>query len=138
MLARSGELFADTPRCTQCGRILPDVYEEDDICPNCKEANLFAEVKDFIRENDVRELDVAEHFDIPIAKVRKWIREGRIQYKGEAGQTISSIYCQICGKPIEFGTLCPECHRLQGLKIVAQQYAEQKSEMRFINKGKKF
>ena len=54
------------------------------------------------------------------------------------GKTISSIYCQICGKPIEFGTLCPECHRLQGLKIVAQQYAEQKSEMRFINKGKKF
>ena len=86
----------------------------------------------------MRELDVAEHFDIPIAKVRKWIREGRIQYKGEAGKTISSIYCQICGKPIEFGTLCPECHRLQGLKIVAQQYAEQKSEMRFINKGKKF
>ena len=138
MLARSGELFADTPRCTQCGRILPDVYEEADICPSCREANLFAEVKDFIRENDVRELDVAEHLDIPIAKVRKWIREGRIQYKGEAGKTISSIYCQICGKPIEFGTLCPECHRLQGLKIVAQQYAEQKSEMRFINKGKKF
>ena len=43
MLARSGELFADTPRCTQCGRILPDVYEEDDICPSCREANLRSE-----------------------------------------------------------------------------------------------
>ena len=74
MVTRSAELFSEAPRCTQCGRILPDVYEEDDICPVCKEANLFAEVKDFIRENDVREMDVAEHFDIPVSKVRKWIR----------------------------------------------------------------
>ena len=136
MVTRSAELFSEAPRCTQCGRYLPEVYEEDDICPVCKEANLFAEVKDFIRENDVREMDVAEHFDIPVSKVRKWIREGRIQYKGEVGQTISGIHCQICGKPIEFGTLCPECHRMQGLQIVAKQYAEQKSEMRFFNKNK--
>ena len=71
MVTRSAELFSEAPRCTQCGRILPDVYEEDDICPVCKEANLFAEVKDFIRENDVREMDVAEHFDIPVYSTRE-------------------------------------------------------------------
>lgn len=137
MISQSTGQYEETPRCRQCGRVLPDVYEDGDLCPACQETNLFAEVKDFIRANDVKEMDVAEHFDIPVSKVRKWIREGRIQYKGEAGEAISGVHCQLCGKPIDFGTLCPDCHRMQGLKIVAQQYAEQKSEMRFINKGKK-
>jgi RNA polymerase subunit RPABC4/transcription elongation factor Spt4 len=122
--------------CKQCQRSLPEFYE-DELCPSCKEANLFAEVKDFIRSNDVKETDVAEHFDIPVGKVRKWIREGRIQYRGKNGETISSVHCQICGKPIDFGTLCPECHRLQGLKIVAQRQADDKSIMRFLDKDKK-
>lgn len=137
MISQSTGQYEETPRCRQCGRILPDVYEDGDLCPACQETNLFAEVKDFIRANDVKEMDVAEHFDIPVSKVRKWIREGRIQYKGEAGEAISGVHCQLCGKPIDFGTLCPDCHRMQGLKIVAQQYAKQKSEMRFINKDKK-
>ena len=65
--------------CKQCGRILNKMYR-DEICPECKDLNLFAEVKDYIRENDVKEIDVADHFGIPVAKVRRWIREGRIQY----------------------------------------------------------
>ena len=135
MIVQSAEQYQEDFRCKRCGRLLPDIYGED-LCPSCQEAELFSEVKDFIRENDVREMDVAEHFDIPVSKVRKWIREGRIQYKGEAGKSVSGVHCQICGKLIEFGTLCPECHRMRGLQIVAKQYAEQKSEMRFFNKNK--
>lgn len=121
--------------CTQCGRYLNDDYTED-LCPNCIEVNLFADVKEYIRENDVRETDVAAHFDIPVTKVRGWIREGRIQYRGENGQTLSGVHCQICGKSIEFGTVCPECHRIQGLQVVAKQYAEENSAMRFLGKEK--
>lgn len=136
MIVQSAEQYQEDFRCKRCGRLLPDIYG-DDLCPSCQEAELFSEVKDFIRENDVREMDVAEHFDIPISKVRRWIREGRIQYKGDVGQSISGVYCQICGKPIDFGNVCSECHRMQGLKIVAQQYAEQKAEMRFIKNKEK-
>ena len=125
--------YREAKRCKQCGHALSESYTQE-ICPRCQEINLFAEVKDYIRENDVREMDVAEHFDIPIGQVRKWIREGRIQYRGENGKTLSGVHCQICGKPIEFGTLCPECHRMQGLQIVAQQYADEQSAMRFLNK----
>ena len=39
---------------------------------------------------------VADHFGIPVAKVRRWIREGRIQYK--EGEHITPIHCQVCGK----------------------------------------
>ena len=34
--------------CKQCGRILNKMYR-DEICPECKDLNLFAEVKDYIR-----------------------------------------------------------------------------------------
>ena len=122
--------------CSQCGRYLSDTYTEE-LCPACIEMNLFSAVKDYIRENDVRESDVAEHFDIPIGKVRGWIREGRIQYRGENGKTLSGVHCQICGKSIEFGTLCAECHKVQGLQVVAKQYEQDKSAMRFIGQGDK-
>lgn len=122
--------------CSQCGRYLNDTYKEE-LCPACIEMNLFSKVKEYIRENDVRESDVAEHFDIPLGKVRGWIREGRIQYRGENGQTLSGVHCQICGKSIEFGTLCAECHKLQGLQVVAKQYEQEKSAMRFLGQNDK-
>lgn len=126
----------DQKTCKQCGRYLNDNYT-DELCPACIEINLFSEVKDYIRENDVRENDVAEHFDIPIGKVRGWIREGRIQYRGEDGKTLSGVHCQICGKAIEFGTLCAECHKLQNLQVVAKKYDQEKSAMRFLGQGDK-
>ncbi len=123
--------------CKQCGRTLNDLYK-DDICPACMEMNLFSEVKEYIRSNDVRETDVAEHFNIPVSKVRGWIKEGRIQYKTKSGQTVSGMYCQVCGKAIEFGTLCPECRKMQKLQVVTKQYGETKAdEMYFLGKGEK-
>ena len=89
--------------CKQCGRRLHPEYNKD-ICPACMEMNLFNEVKDYIRKNDVNESQVADHFGISNAKVRAWIREGRIQYKNTDGKTVSQVYCQICGKPLDFGT----------------------------------
>lgn len=135
MLVRDLEERQQQKTCSQCGRYLDNMYTEE-LCPACKEMNLFSEVKEYIRENDVRENDVAEHFGISITKVRGWIREGRIQYRGADGQAISGVHCQICGKAIEFGTLCPECHKMQGLQVVAKQYEEEKSAMRFLGKDK--
>lgn len=118
--------------CPQCGTQLHEMYPHE-LCPICIEQNLFNEVKEYIRENDVREQDVAEHFNIPVRKVRGWIREGRIQYKGDDKDTISGINCRICGKPIAFGVTCPECHNLHNLQIVAAQKKED-AAMRFLSK----
>lgn len=135
MLVSKREGYSTQKTCQQCGRYLNDMYHED-ICPSCKEMNLFSEVKEYIRENDVKENDVAEHFGLSIGKVRSWIREGRIQYRGQDGKTLSSVHCQICGKPIDFGTLCSDCHRMQGFETVARQYQEEKSAMRFLGTDK--
>lgn len=128
---------ANHRECIQCGRRLGEFYRED-ICPSCKEFNLFLEVKEYIRTNNVKEMDVAEHFNIPVSKVRTWIREGRIVYKTSDGKTISGVYCQICGKKIEFGTVCPKCLRLQQLQVISKQYNEMKSdEMHFLGRSKR-
>lgn len=126
----------DDHSCSQCGRILHPQYKEE-LCPDCIERNLFNEVKDYIRNHDVNEADVAEHFGIPNTKVRSWIREGRIQYKNYDGKTISQVHCQICGKPLEFGNLCSECRHLQGLEVMGKMYQGQEGRMRFIDKDKK-
>lgn len=111
-----GYLFGNTSRheCRSCHKQLPLTYSGD-LCPSCEEIELFARVKEFIRSrNDVKEQDVVEKFGIPKQKVRKWIREGRIEYcVPEEGQTVfGKMYekCEMCGKPIEFGTMCRSCY----------------------------
>lgn len=124
----------DIKYCAKCGKEMHSLYP-DEYCPICKEYLLFQEVKDYIRSgNDIHEQDVAEHFNIPIRKVREWIKEGRIQYKGETAGKFSSVHCSICGKPITFGTVCPECHSLQKLQVVATNQTTENAEMHFLNK----
>ncbi len=130
---RNMNQFSGIRECKQCRRPLNEYYKED-LCPSCIEINLFAEVKDYIRLNDVREMDVARHFNIPISKVRSWIKQGRIEYRSADGRTISGARCHICGKLIDFGTVCPECHKLQHLHVIAKQRLDrQQEEMRFLD-----
>ncbi|MCD7826588.1 MAG: FeoC-like transcriptional regulator [Clostridiaceae bacterium] len=117
--------------CKQCGVTLHPAYQQE-LCPLCIERNLFYEVKDYIRENEVNENDVAEHFDISVHKVRGWIREGRIQYKGEKKNAISGVACQICGKPISYGVTCTECYKLRQLQVVAKLKKADPAEMHYF------
>jgi RecJ-like exonuclease len=97
--------------------------------------NLFREVRDFIRNNDVGEEDVAKYFGIPKGQVRQWLREGRIQYKDHEGK-ISSLTCTICGKKIDYGNTCDECRRYEKLQVVAKAHAMESSRMRYLDKDK--
>ncbi len=122
--------------CKQCKRPLPVDYKFD-LCPACREENLFADVRDYIRANEVNEYMVAEHFDIPIRQVRKWIREGRIEYT-ELGTQIVGAKCQRCGKPVTFGTLCTDCMRLMNYKdkqitLAAPRADSNAEKMRFLD-----
>ncbi len=98
------------PTCRICGRRIP-ADQESKYCLACQDQQLFTEVRDYIRENDVRDWQVAEHFGIPVARVKKWIKDGRIQYKDEqtARDVIMEQYCQVCGKLLDFGSVCTEC-----------------------------
>ena len=109
-------LFGKYKQCEFCGRPLPKNYEGE-LCPRCKDNQLFNEVKHFIRSNNVNEHEVAAHFGIPLKQVKEWIRDGRIEYRTKnAASNVSALHCQQCGAPITFGTLCPKC-----LKVLNQQ-----------------
>ena len=92
-----------------------------------EEMELFDAVRNYIRENDVNEFGVAAHFDIPISRVKAWIREGRIEYKDLGdGVLAEDKRCALCGKPIDFGNICAKCSREQSGK--GRGYAVMKPE----------
>ena len=128
-------LFDNLRFCTVCHRTLPDTYVWE-LCPACKENQLFSEVKEYIRSRDVTEYQVAEHFNIPRIQVRKWIAEGRIEYK-EKEEKIANLHCSECGATITFGTLCQKCyHEKYNTHAVyaALKDPGDKSKMRFLEK----
>ena len=65
--------------CQHCGQAIPRSSEYA-CCASCQETILFHEVKNYIRENNVNEFQVAEHFGIPLRIVKHWMKERRIEY----------------------------------------------------------
>ena len=132
----SKSLFNNEARsCKECRRDLKPEYP-DDTCPACKERLLFNQVKEYIRENDVTEFQVSEHFHIPHFKVKGWIREGRIQYKDLQTPTMETLHCQECGEPITFGTLCTKCLRKSNISgnAIGKSGDEDDVRFRFLQK----
>ncbi|MCR4955268.1 MAG: hypothetical protein K6A30_01100 [Lachnospiraceae bacterium] len=100
--------FENYRYCKDCMKLLPSEYEFD-LCPTCIEQRLFREVRDYIRANDVTEYDVADKFQIPVRRVKAWIREGRIEYQKTEDKKIVGSRCARCGEPIMIGDFCPRC-----------------------------
>lgn len=128
-------LFDNMKFCTICHRSLPEKYEGE-MCPVCQENQLFSEVKEYIRSRDVTEYQVAEHFNIPHMLVKKWIAEGRVEYK-EQEQKMINLHCSMCGAEITFGTLCQKCYREKfhtTAGFVPLKLSDEKSKMRFWEK----
>lgn len=107
-----------------------------------EELLLFDKVREFVRNNDVNEYQVAEYFDIPVRMVKQWIKEGRIEYKEKDKAGIMSNYCSRCGQPVSFGTLCPQCLRLlngEKARMIGFSKPEEgeEGEMRFLDGERK-
>lgn len=121
--------------CTMCGRALPINYEKDH-CPACEDDVLFKDIREYIRTHDVTEFELAEIFHIPQSKIRKWIKEGRIEYVTDENKMMNTR-CQRCGVPVSFGTLCPNCMRIMnGGKEVTYISATKKPDsnrMRYLS-----
>lgn len=133
-MATGEGLFGKYNQCEFCGRPLPNDYK-DVLCPRCKDNQLFHEVKEFIRANQVNEYEVAEHFGIPLKQVKTWIREGRIEYNTtSAANKISGMHCQHCGAPVTFGSLCPKCLKLlNGGRGTSSAIASPDTKMHYLD-----
>lgn len=109
--------------CRRCGMPMPK-ERKSQLCPSCAETAMFLKVRDYIRNNDVTEFEVAIHFHIPLRLVKKWIAEGRIEYKNSENFPLN---CEKCGRVIRFGKYCRKC---QGLPSLKENYNEEEEEMR--------
>ena len=127
-------LFDNCKYCSVCKRILPVNYEKD-ICPMCEENALFHKVKEYIRSRDVTEYQVAEKFNIPHRQVKKWIAEGRIEYKETPEPKLVGLHCINCGKAITFGNLCQKCYKEKyntKMGYAPLKTVRDKSKMRYL------
>ncbi|MCI5621394.1 MAG: hypothetical protein MR355_07555 [Lachnospiraceae bacterium] len=123
--------------CQRCKRVLPPSFKGE-FCSVCQETELFAQVRDYVRENNVTEYQVAEHFQISVHLVKRWIREGRIEYRDVREARIMANYCAHCGVQVNFGSLCPKCLRLmngdpRGFGYAPNQPSEEEGKMRFLD-----
>lgn len=124
-------LFDNSKYCEYCGRPLP-LSSESSLCSACQDQQLFREVKEFIRSSDhVTEYDVSKHFDIPVQRVKRWIREGRIEYKDNVLNALT-MHCVECGVPITFGRLCAKCLKKQNVSGHSQLTMEVEGHMRYL------
>lgn len=130
------DVYTNYKSCSMCSRQLPIDYEKD-FCPSCEDDVLFKEVREYIRSHEVTEFELAEIFHISQSKVRKWIKEGRIEYvTGE--NKMMNTRCQRCGVPVSFGTLCPDCMRIMNgskeVSYISFGAKKDNNRMRFLSK----
>lgn len=128
--------------CQYCGTTMP-VTVKYPYCDSCREIILFQKVKDFIRENDVNEFQVAAQFGLPLRTVKGWIKEGRIEYKETAAGAKAlnnKLKCERCGAPVTFGTVCPKCLKAMNNNVKGygmQQTAQGDDRMFFLDENNK-
>ena len=98
----------DVRTCRRCGRLF-NYLSGDDTCPVCrnKEEDVFKSVKDYLYEHKGAGFyEVKDALGIEGDLLRKWLREGRIEF---AHGTDSGIVCERCGQPIPSGKYCEKC-----------------------------
>ncbi|MBQ7077113.1 MAG: hypothetical protein IJM91_03140 [Lachnospiraceae bacterium] len=124
--------------CKGCHVLLAPEYEFD-MCPTCIEQETFKLVRDYIRSNEVTEYDVAERFDLPVSRVKAWIKEGRIQYKEREGQKALGQRCARCGDLIVSGDFCPKCITFLRAPKARLVYTpdDETDKMRYLNNDDK-
>lgn len=135
MNTKGKDQYTSYKYCSMCSRPLPIDFEKE-FCPACEDDVLFKEVREYIRTHEVTEFELAEIFHISQSKVRKWIKEGRIEYAAGENKMMNTR-CQRCGVPVTFGTLCPECMRIMNgnkeVSFISTGSKRDRSRMRFLS-----
>lgn len=121
--------------CKGCGRALALSYKKEH-CAACEELQLFDSVREYVRTYEVNEYDVADHFEIPVRRIRDWIKEGRIEYKEQGTNALGGSVCFRCGAKVSFGTLCTKCLKLmngEGKQGMMTLQPGEAGRMRFVD-----
>lgn len=134
-----GGKMSDFINCDKCGRVFQTIAGIK-LCSRCRESDddMFKVVREYIYDNPGATVpEVSEATEVSEKKILKFLREGRLETKGEA----MLIDCEKCGTSIASGRYCNQCtnEMSKGLKDVATkmraEIAPPKKEKRTIGKG---
>lgn len=117
----------DIRNCRKCGRIFNYIGGEP-ICPICRQADEeeFQRIKKYLYEYPGATLSqVSTELGISVEKIKKFLREGRLEIAGDDGNMI--LECEKCGKSIKSGRFCAECERemASGFKSAAKKMKDE-------------
>ncbi|MCL2015142.1 MAG: hypothetical protein FWG68_02720 [Defluviitaleaceae bacterium] len=93
--------------CPRCKRLFHKFIAP--VCPECekKEEEQFQELRSFVDEGEYTTMkDIAENTGIPLKRILKYIREGRLQVKQGLDDALKCIQC---GQPVDKGNFCKSC-----------------------------
>lgn len=121
--------MSDQRVCSVCGK----EFEADNIkllCYDCRriDRHLFGIIRDFLYDHPGASVnDVVENLGVTSTVVLKYLREGRLETVGQ----VKLLNCEVCGKPISYGTKCQDCqhkleHSFQGVANVKERSTKQK------------
>lgn len=94
--------------CARCGRMFQAAGPEN-LCSRCRNTDDedFKVVRDYVYDNPSATIpEVAEETSVSEDKILKFLRQGRLMLKDEAGMVLD---CERCGKAIKTGRFCDEC-----------------------------
>jgi flagellar operon protein (TIGR03826 family) len=124
--------------CKDCGRLFNRMMK--DICPDCirQDENDFLIVNDYLRDHrGVSPQEVSEQTEVALAKIYRYIREGRLIAANYPGMTYP---CERCEEPIQTGRFCRPCSEdmKQSFNRVLQQETEDIHEKPNAKSGRDF
>lgn len=97
----------DLRNCKKCGRMFQ--YEGNDFCSACRveEQDDFQKVKEYLEENPGATVPkVVEDTEVPMKKIMEFLKDERLEIKGETGYILE---CESCGDKISNGRFCKSC-----------------------------
>ena len=100
--------MSEARNCRRCGNVF-QYAGGIPLCPECakKDEEDFNAVREYLYNNPrASMLQIAETLEIPVEKIMRYLREGRLETTSE---TELKLECQQCGKPIMTGRFCTQC-----------------------------
>ncbi|MDK2934468.1 MAG: hypothetical protein PWP27_2278 [Clostridiales bacterium] len=95
--------------CAKCGKIFTNGLSQSILCPMCRKQDEkeFKRVKEYLYQNPCTNiLEVSTALGISISKLRRYLREERLE---TASNTASTLLCEKCGTSINSGRYCTSC-----------------------------
>lgn len=84
------------------------VNSDQKHCERCRvnEDEIFLKVREYIYDNpSTNVMEVSEELEVEEEIILKWLRQGRLQLKGEG----VGYGCERCGQSIQTGRFCMSC-----------------------------